>query len=85
MIHHGIGLSLQKILPRFISRSDAEVDVLLDCKLRVYDLHIVYVLHVVYIWNNILNVERVRLKKNGKDSKEISLIGQGFQQAPSLH
>ena len=36
MIHRGIGVSLQKILPKMIPRSNAEVDALLDCKLRVY-------------------------------------------------
>ncbi len=40
MIHRGIGLSLQKILPKFIPRNDEEVDALLNCKLRVYVLHI---------------------------------------------
>ena len=36
MIHRGIGVSLQKILPKMIPRSSADVDALLDCKLRVY-------------------------------------------------
>ena len=51
MIHRGIGLSLQKILPRFVPRSDAEVDALLDCKLRVYVLHILNILHILHILN----------------------------------
>ena len=42
-------------------------------------LHIPYhILHIVYILH-ILFCVCVRLKKNGKDAKEISLIGQGFQ------
>lgn len=36
MIHRGIGVSLQKILPKMIPRSCADVDALLDCRLRVY-------------------------------------------------
>jgi hypothetical protein len=36
MLYNGIGDSPQKILPKILSRSDAEVDALLDCKLRVY-------------------------------------------------
>ena len=38
MIHRAIGIHLQKILPRFVHRTDAEVDAMLDCKLRVYVL-----------------------------------------------
>ena len=35
MIHRAIGVSLQRILPKFLPRSDADVDELLSCKLRV--------------------------------------------------
>ena len=74
MIHRGIGNSLQKILPKFIPRNDTDVDALLDCKLRVYVLHILHILYILHI----SNFECVRLKKNGKDAKEILLIGPGF-------
>jgi hypothetical protein len=43
MIHCAIGIHLQKILPRFVPRTDAEVDALLDCKLSVYVLHILHI------------------------------------------
>ena len=35
MIHRAIGVSLQRILPKFLPRSDADIDELLSCKLRV--------------------------------------------------
>jgi hypothetical protein len=40
MIHRAIGIHLQKILPKFVPKTDAEVDALLDCKLSVYVVHI---------------------------------------------
>ncbi len=49
MIHRGIGLSLQKILPKFVLRNDDEVDALLNCKLSVYDLHISQILQILQI------------------------------------
>jgi hypothetical protein len=54
MIHSAIGIHLHKILPRFVPRTEVEVDALLDCKLSGYVLHI---LHIWYILQNlILNV-----------------------------
>ena len=51
MIHRAIGIHLQKILPKLAPRTDAEVDALLDCKLRVYVLHMLHILHIVHIYN----------------------------------
>jgi hypothetical protein len=36
MLYNGIGAHHQKILPKILPRSDSEVDMLLDGKLRVY-------------------------------------------------
>ena len=49
MIHRAIGIHLQKILPKLVPKTDAEVDALLDCKLRVYVVHILHILHIWYI------------------------------------
>ena len=49
MIHRAIGIHLQKILPKLVPKTDAEVDALLDCKLRVYVVHILHILHISYI------------------------------------
>ncbi len=38
-----------KILPKFVPRNDDEVDALLNCKLRVYDLHISHILQILQI------------------------------------
>jgi hypothetical protein len=46
MIHRAIGIHLQKILPKLVPNTDAEVDELLDCKLRVYVVHILHILHI---------------------------------------
>jgi len=46
MIHRAIGIHLQKILPKLVPKTDAEVDALLDCKLRVYVVHIWHILHI---------------------------------------
>jgi hypothetical protein len=46
MIHRAIGIHLQKILPKLVPKTDAEVDALLDCKLRVYVVHILHILHI---------------------------------------
>jgi hypothetical protein len=35
MIHRAIGVSLQRILPKFLPRTEADIDELLSCKLRV--------------------------------------------------
>ncbi len=45
IIHRAIGIHLQNILARFVPSTDAEVtvDALLDCKLRVYVLHILHI------------------------------------------
>ncbi len=43
MIHRAIGINIQKILPRFVPRTDFAVDALRDCKLRVYVLHILHI------------------------------------------
>jgi hypothetical protein len=44
IIHSAIGIHLQKILPRFVPKTDSEVDALLDCnlKLRVYVPYLIY-------------------------------------------
>ncbi len=49
MIHCAIGIHLQKILPRLVPRTDAEVDVLLDCKFHVYVLHILHICYILHI------------------------------------
>ena len=54
MIHRAIGIHLQKILPELVPRTDAEVDALLDCKLRVYVLHILHIVHILHILHKIL-------------------------------
>jgi hypothetical protein len=41
-----IGIHLQNILPKLVPKTDAEVDELLDCKLRVYVVHILHILHI---------------------------------------
>lgn len=46
MIHRAIGIHLQKILPKLVPKTDAEVDALLDCKLRVYVVHTLHILHI---------------------------------------
>ena len=87
MIHRGIGLTLQKILPKFLPRSDDDVDALLDCKLRVYVhraciFYIFYkycIFYIFYIFAYFNFAMYLRFKRNGKDTKEIPLIGQGFQ------
>ncbi len=43
IIHRAIGIHLQKILPRFVPKTDSEVDALLDCKLSVYVLHVLHI------------------------------------------
>ena len=35
MIHRGISTSLQRVLPKYIPRTEADVDQLLDCKVRM--------------------------------------------------
>jgi hypothetical protein len=49
LFHDSSCIHLQKILPRFVPRTDAEVDVLLGCKLRVYVLHILHILYILHI------------------------------------
>ncbi len=49
MIYRGIGLFLQKILPKFVPRKVEEVDALLNCRLRVYVLHSCHILHILHI------------------------------------
>ena len=46
MIRRAIGIHLQKILPKLVPKTDAEADALLDCKLRVYVVHILHILHI---------------------------------------
>ncbi len=43
IIHSAIGIHLQKILPRFVPKTDSEVDALLDCTLHVHVLHILHI------------------------------------------
>jgi hypothetical protein len=56
MIHHGIVSSLQKFLLEFVLKSDADVDALLNYKLRckfdlnLHILHIKHILHILYIY-----------------------------------
>ncbi len=65
MIHRGISVSLQKVLPKFIPRIEAEVDALLDCKLRVYvqTSYFTYFTYHTFLKDLVL---RVRLKGDGK-------------------
>jgi hypothetical protein len=46
MIHRAIGIHLQKTLPKLVPKTDAEVDALLECKLRVYVMLILHILHI---------------------------------------
>ncbi len=50
MIHRAIGIYLQKILPKLVPKTDAEVDALLDCKLRVYVVHILHIWYILHIF-----------------------------------
>ncbi len=43
MIHRAIGIHLQKILPKLVPKTDAELNALLHCKLRVYVAHILQI------------------------------------------
>ena len=47
MIHRGISVSLQKLLPKYVPKTEAEVNDLLDCELRV-QVHSSYFTYFAY-------------------------------------
>ncbi len=78
MLYNGIGAHHQKILPKILPRSDSEVDMLLDGKLRVY-VELAYYAYKSY-WSYFAYWQAdVRSKRNSMDNKEIALISTGFQ------
>ena len=80
MIHRAIGIHLQKILPKLVPKTDAEVDALLDCKLRVYVVHILHIVHILYILHIFIlcmcqaEEERPRRQRNITDRSGLSSL-----------
>ncbi len=74
MLHRGISTSLQRVLPKYIPRTEADVDELLGCKVFRYKFFIFSIFFIFFIfWCHVFS-----LKIDGMTTWEVPLIGAGF-------
>jgi hypothetical protein len=65
MIHRGIGVTLQKLMPKLVPRNDKDVDALLDCKLRVYVLIFCIFCIFCIFYLNLCQAQEERYRRQG--------------------